>query len=227
MKQRYQSKRQQESKPAVFDEEKFFSDERLFGREEVEKTPSGKWYPADFQDGKHNLWDEEESKEEEVLSGEVSELWTAEDEDFELNRHWEAESEEDILEREPLWQNEGVKEEGFERESLWHEDECECKKHPDHCHEHDHCHDHGKEDCEVIREKTVYCKEEKNYYHKVKHIIPVVCKKVENHHYNHEYIIKKEVIKKEHRYDHGKREEDWCKVAGCSNGCKKECECEE
>jgi hypothetical protein len=86
---------------------------------------------------------------------------------------------------------------------------------------------YDKEDYKVIEEKPVYCKEEKNYYHKVKHIIPVICKKVENHHYNHEYVVKKEVIKKEHHYDHGKRDEDWCKVAGCTNARKDDCDCNE
>lgn len=100
----------------------------------------------------------------------------------------------------------------------WNPDDCECHHPEPDCH-------HKKEDCKVIHEKPVYCKEEKNYYHKVKHIIPVVCKKVENHHYNHEYVIKKEVIKKEHRYDHGKRDEDWCKVA-CKDCKPNNCDCE-
>ena len=75
--------------------------------------------------------------------------------------------------------------------------------------------------CKVVYEPTVYCTEEKEFHHCVKHIVPVVCKKVENHHYNHEYVIDKKVVKEEHRFDHGKRKEDWCKVAGCGN-CHKE-----
>ena len=55
---RCQAKHQQESKPSLFDEEKFFSDEKLFGRDELERTSNAKWYPADVKGGKHNLWDD-------------------------------------------------------------------------------------------------------------------------------------------------------------------------
>lgn len=216
--QRHQAKRQQGIKPSLFDEEKFFSDEKLFGRDELERTPNGKWYPADVKGGKHNLWEDEEVKTEP--------LWQGRDEEVELEPLWGSESQ--SSDDEHIWGSEDqsiVAESSWEgqedeKHELWDEDkECEGKKHPEHCHHH--------EDCEVIREKPVFCKEEKNYYHKVKHIIPVVCKKVENHHYNHEYIVKKEVIKKEHRYDHGKRDEDWCKVAGCCNNHKDDCGCQE
>ena len=74
--------------------------------------------------------------------------------------------------------------------------------------------------CEVVYEPTVHCTEEKEFRHCVKHIVPVVCKKIENHHYDHEYVIEKKVVKEERRFDHGKRKEDWCKVAGCEN-CKR------
>ena len=80
--------------------------------------------------------------------------------------------------------------------------------------------------CKVVVEPTVYCKEEKHYRHCVKHIVPVVCKQVENHHYDHEYIIEKKVVKENNRYDHGRRNEDWCKVAGCGRGKNEDCGCE-
>lgn len=74
--------------------------------------------------------------------------------------------------------------------------------------------------CKVVYEPTVYCTEEKEFHHCVKHIVPVVCKQIENHHYDHDYVIEKKYVKEERRFDHGKRKEDWCKVAGCEN-CKK------
>ena len=80
--------------------------------------------------------------------------------------------------------------------------------------------------CKVVVEPTVYCKEEKHYRHCVKHIVPVVCKQVENHHYDHEYTIEKKVVKENNRYDHGRRNEDWCKVAGCGRGKNEDCGCE-
>ena len=82
------------------------------------------------------------------------------------------------------------------------------------------------EKCKVIVEPTVYCKEEKTFRHCVKHIVPVVCKEIENHHYDHEYVIEKKVIKEQNRYDHGRRNEDWCKLAGCGRGRKDDCDCE-
>ena len=80
--------------------------------------------------------------------------------------------------------------------------------------------------CKVVVEPTVYCKEEKHYRHCVKHIVPVVCKQVEKHHYDHEYVIEKKVVKENNRYDHGRRNEDWCKVAGCGRGKGEDCGCE-
>lgn len=221
---RCQAKHQQESKPSLFDEEKFFSDEKLFGRDELERTSNAKWYPADVKGGKHNLWDDnaETIESHHFWEGEEDKaepFWPGRDEEMELEHLWENESqcseEDQSAVTDSLWEGQ----EDEEHEMLNEEKGCEGKKHPEPCHHH--------EDCKVIREKSVYCKEEKNYYHKVKHIIPVICKKVENHHYNHEYIIKKEVIKKEHHYDHGKRDEDWCKVAGCCNNHKDDCGCEE
>ena len=94
------------------------------------------------------------------------------------------------------------------------------------------CQDRGKEEkrkeekCKVIVEPTVYCKEEKTFRHCVKHIVPVVCKEIENHHYDHEYVIEKKVIKEQNRYDHGRRNEDWCKLAGCGRARKDDCDCE-
>ncbi len=79
--------------------------------------------------------------------------------------------------------------------------------------------------CKVVYEPTVYCTEEKEFHHCVKHIVPVVCKQIENHHYDHDYVIEKKYVKEEHRFDHGQRKEDWCKVAGCKNG-RKDCDCE-
>ena len=59
----------------------------------------------------------------------------------------------------------------------------------------------------------------KIFRHCVKHIVPVVCKEVENHHFDHEYVIEKKVIKENNRYDHGRRNEDWCKLfPGCGCG---------
>ena len=105
-----------------------------------------------------------------------------------------------------------VKEEKY-TEKEWYTEEYECnEKRPE---------KHRESKCEVVYEPTVHCREEKEFHHCVKHIVPVVCKKVENHHYNHEYVIDKKVVKEEHRFDHGKRKEDWCKVAGCGN-CHKE-----
>lgn len=101
---------------------------------------------------------------------------------------------------------------------------CECKKErPDK--------DFGcerKERCKVVVEPTVYCKEEKHFRHCVKHIVPVVCKEVENHHFDHEYVIEKKVVKEKNRYDHGRRNEDWCKLAGCGRDRdhKDDCDCE-
>ena len=79
--------------------------------------------------------------------------------------------------------------------------------------------------CKVVYEPTVYCTEEKEFHHCVKHIVPVVCKQIENHHYDHDYVIEKKYVKEEHRFDHGQRKEDWRKVAGCKNG-RKDCDCE-
>ena len=104
------------------------------------------------------------------------------------------------------------KEEKFECQPKRTEKECGCR---------------GKEEkCKVIVEPTVYCKEEKTFRHCVKHIVPVVCKEIENHHYDHEYVIEKKVIKEQNRYDHGRRNEDWCKLAGCGRGRKDDCDCE-
>ena len=104
------------------------------------------------------------------------------------------------------------KEEKFECQSKRTEKECGCR---------------GKEEkYKVIVEPTVYCKEEKTFRHCVKHIVPVVCKEIENHHYDHEYVIEKKVIKEQNRYDHGRRNEDWCKLAGCGRARKDDCDCE-
>ena len=66
-------------------------------------------------------------------------------------------------------------EEKFECQPKRTEKECGCR---------------GKEEkYKVIVEPTVYCKEEKTFRHCVKHIVPVVCKEIENHHYDHEYVI--------------------------------------
>ena len=104
------------------------------------------------------------------------------------------------------------KEEKFECQPKRTEKECGCR---------------GKEEkYKVIVEPTVYCKEEKTFRHCVKHIVPVVCKEIENHHYDHEYVIEKKVIKEQNRYDHGRRNEDWCKLAGCGRARKDDCDCE-
>ncbi|MBQ1785508.1 MAG: hypothetical protein II005_02085 [Turicibacter sp.] len=103
-------------------------------------------------------------------------------------------------------------EEKFECQPKRTEKECGCR---------------GKEEkYKVIVEPTVYCKEEKTFRHCVKHIVPVVCKEIENHHYDHEYVIEKKVIKEQNRYDHGRRNEDWCKLAGCGRARKDDCDCE-
>ena len=55
-----------------------------------------------------------------------------------------------------------------------------------------------------------------------------------SHHFDHEYVIEKKVIKEKNRYDHGRRNEDWCKLAGCGCGREREreydrkddCDCE-
>ena len=85
--------------------------------------------------------------------------------------------------------------------------------------------EHSDREYQVVYEPTVHCKEEKEFHHCVKHIVPVVCKQIENHHYDHDYVIEKKYVKEEHRFDHGQRKEDWCKVAGCKNG-RKDCDCE-
>ena len=104
------------------------------------------------------------------------------------------------------------KEEKFEYEPKRTEKGCGCQR--------------KEEKCKVIVEPTVYCKEEKTFRHCVKHIVPVVCKEIENHHYDHEYVIEKKVIKEQNRYDHGRRNEDWCKLAGCGRARKDDCDCE-
>lgn len=71
--------------------------------------------------------------------------------------------------------------------------------------------------CKVIVEPTVYCRTDKEVHHCVKHIIPVVCKEVEHHHYHHNYITKTEVVKEYDRRDHGRRPQDVCKKAGCND----------
>lgn len=111
------------------------------------------------------------------------------------------------------------KEEKCECKKPRREEKCGCKKQrPE-----KEC--ERKERCKVVVEPTVYCKEEKHFRHCVKHIVPVVCKQVENHHYDHEYVIEKKVVKENNRYDHGRRNEDWCKLAGCGRG--RECKCNE
>ena len=70
--------------------------------------------------------------------------------------------------------------------------------------------------CKVVVEPTVYCRTDKDVHHCVKHIIPVVCKEVEHHHYHHNYITKTEVVKERDRQDHGRRPKDVCKKAGCT-----------
>ena len=94
----------------------------------------------------------------------------------------------------------------------WYEEQCQdnVKRHEE----------HSDRECKVVYEPTVHCTEEKEFHHCVKHIVPVVCKQIENHHYDHDYVIEKKYVKEERRFDHGKRKEDWCKVAGCGN-CKK------
>ena len=94
---RCQAKHQQESKPSLFDEEKFFSDEKLFGRDELERTSNAKWYPADVKGGKHNLWDDnaETIESHHFWEGEEDKaepLWPGRDEEMELEHLWENES---------------------------------------------------------------------------------------------------------------------------------------
>ena len=122
-----------------------------------------------------------------------------------------------------------IKEKCFDKEDDYFEEEkCQCKKQR----REKEC--ERKERCKVVVEPTVYCKEEKSFRHCVKHIVPVVCKEVENHHFDHEYVIEKKVIKEKNRYDHGRRNEDWCKLAGCGCGREREreydrkddCDCE-
>lgn len=115
------------------------------------------------------------------------------------------------------------KEEKCECKKQRREEKCGCKKQrPE---KEKEC--ERKERCKVVVEPTVYCKEEKHYRHCVKHIVPVVCKQVENHHYDHEYVIEKKVVKEHNRYDHGRRNEDWCKLAGCGRGRKEDCDYED
>lgn len=114
------------------------------------------------------------------------------------------------------------------KDDYFEEEKCQCKKQR----REKEC--ERKERCKVVVEPTVYCKEEKSFRHCVKHIVPVVCKEVENHHFDHEYVIEKKVIKEKNRYDHGRRNEDWCKLAGCGCGREREreydrkddCDCE-
>ena len=73
------------------------------------------------------------------------------------------------------------------------------------------------EDCIVICDETVYCVEEVTYDHCVKHIVPIVCKKIENHVYHHEYEIEKKYEKEERCCEVGKRKEDWCKYCDCKD----------
>ena len=65
--------------------------------------------------------------------------------------------------------------------------------------------------------EAVYCRTDKEVHHCVKHIIPVVCKEVEHHHYHHNYITKTEVVKEYDRRDHGRRPQHECKKAGCND----------
>ena len=112
-------------------------------------------------------------------------------------------------------------------EKKWYPEyeEKECDK------EHDHDKDHEKE-CdkgyETIYERPIYCLSEKHFHHRVRHIVPIVYKKIENHHTHHEYIIKKE-FKREHKeHEHGKKENvDWCDIEFDKDCHKpgKDCEC--
>ena len=76
------------------------------------------------------------------------------------------------------------KEKCFDKEDDYFEEEkCQCKKQR----REKEC--ERKERCKVVVEPTVYCKEEKSFRHCVKHIVPVVCKEVENHH-----LLKKKIV---------------------------------
>ena len=119
--------------------------------------------------------------------------------------------------RKPYVEEEKYVKEEKSTEKEWYTEEHECsKKRPE---------KHRESKCEVVYEPTVHCREEREFHHCVKHIVPVVCKQIENHHYDHDYVIEKKYVKEEHRFDHGQRKEDWCKVAGCKNG-RKDCDCE-
>ncbi len=155
-----------------------------------------------------------EEKEEKWYPEEKEEKWCFEDEE----EKWYPE------EKDEYKKGRRDKEDKFEckKDRYDKEDKFECKK--DRCDK-----DYGyeyKERCKVVVEPTVYCKEEKNFRHCVKHIVPVVCKEVENHHFDHKYVIEKKVVKEQNRYDHGRRNEDWCKLAGCGRDRKDDCDYE-
>lgn len=181
------AKRQQEMKAPIFEEDRYFEEEKWYQDDKEDR-----WYPEDRED----RWYPEEKKEEKRPE-------EKEEEEKRPERHPERRPEEKEEERRP------------ERRPERHPGK-RPERHPGRRPE-----EKKEEKCKVVYEPTVHCREEKEFHHCVKHIVPVVCKKVENHHYNHEYVIDKKVVKEEHRFDHGKRKEDWCKVAGCGN-CHKE-----
>ena len=114
---------------------------------------------------------------------------------------------------------------------MYYCNKCRCKQNPNCCcKEKFECKECPKyHDNIVVRDETVCCTEEVTYHHCVKQIVPVECKKIENHVYHHEYEVKKCYEKEERCCEVGKRKEDWCKYCDCHDEkrpCQEECECD-
>ena len=70
---------------------------------------------------------------------------------------------------------------------------------------------------ETIVEPTVHCRSEFHHHRRVRHVVPVVFHQTHNHHRHHEYEIQTRHTQAHNHHEHGRRNEDWCAVAGGGN----------
>ena len=69
---------------------------------------------------------------------------------------------------------------------------------------------HKYDTCCVVCENTLYCRNEKEFHHKITHIVPVEITNVETHYNHHEYKIEKTYKEEYKEFDCGKEDVTCC-----------------
>ena len=73
---------------------------------------------------------------------------------------------------------------------------------------------------ETIVHPTVHCRSEHHHHQRVRNIVPVVFHQTHHHHKHHEYEVRRRHTQDHNHHEHGRRNEDWCRVGKGSGGCK-------